>query len=338
MLAAFRATVLALLCLVASSFTTRSQRPFVWSLKERSASNPYRSRQFFDNDNEPAWQAFLADCSQKSVDPFWEQIKVEAQDALTQEPDAGPQIYQGILSQPSLLEAVCTVVSHDIETELIPATEIRNLFFENLTPDDQDKIRLDLQAVGTRSPSTGDCFRALLFHNGFHALVGYRLGHRLWQAGRTSLAYYMQSTISRTYSADIHPACRMGSGIYIRVGGGVVIGETAVVGDDTSILEGVTLGGTGKESGDRHPKVGNGVVIRDGGTVLGNIVVGDGSVVDAKSIVTKPVPPLATVSGVPASVTGYRKLEAEEFTDDLEQHLVDKYLEEWTELSVPSSE
>lgn len=269
------------------------------------------------------------------VDPFWEQTKLEALAALKKEPAAGPQLYQGILSQSSLLEAICTVIAHDIETELIPATEIKNLFLDVLLPDDCFKIRMDLQAVATRSPSVGSAMDTILFHNGFHALVCYRLGHRLWQANRTSLAYYMQSTVSRTYSADIHPACTMGYGIYLRTGAGIVIGETAVVGNDTSILEGVTLGGTGKEAGDRHPKVGNGVIIHDGGTVLGNIHVGDGSVVEAKSIVTKPVPPLAIMSGVPARISGFRNLSVESFQDDdLQHHLIDKYLEKWRQIDV----
>ena len=126
-----------------------------------------------------------------------------------------------------------------------------------------------------------------------------------------------------------HPASTLGYGLYLRVGGGVVIGETAVVGNDVSILEGVTLGGTGKESGDRHPKVGNGVIIYDGGTVLGNIRVNDGAVVRAKSIVTKNVPPLAIMQGVPAKVTEYRKLTPDAFEDDLQAHLWRKYVEDW---------
>lgn len=263
------------------------------------------------------------------VDIFWEQIQYEASSALRIEPEAGPQLYQGILSQPSLLEAICTRIAHEIETELIPATEIKSLFLEMINPDDEQSIRLDLQAVATRTPSVENAMTALLFHNGYHALVAYRVGHRLWLAGRTGLAKYMQSTVSRKFSADIHPACRMGHGIYVRVGAGVVIGETAVLGNDVSILEGVTLGGTGKEAGDRHPKIGNGVIVQDGGSVLGNIVVGDGAVVTAKSIVTKPVPPLAIVCGVPAAIVNFRQLDDAEFDDDLQHHLKDKYRNEW---------
>mmetsp|Transcript_1606 Transcript_1606/g.3953 ORF Transcript_1606/g.3953 Transcript_1606/m.3953 type:complete len:240 (+) Transcript_1606:2-721(+) len=189
-------------------------------------------------------------------------------------------------------------------------------------------------AVAMRSPSVGNAMTATLFHKGFHALVCYRVGHRLWLTGRTGLAYYMQSTVSRKYSADIHPAADMAGGIYLSTGGGVVIGETAVVGKDCSILQGVTLGGTGKESGNRHPKVGNGVILQVGATVLGNIPVGDGAVVSAKSIVTKPVPALALVSGIPARIKSYRHLEQDVFEEtDLERHLAFKYMEEWQKIA-----
>jgi len=309
-----------------------------WQASMQDAFNPYRSEIIFSQDGD--WEAFIDDCEKQQStrgtyrDPFWDQVKMEALAGVQSEPEAGPQIYQCILSQRSLLESICTIIAHDIQTELIPATAIKNLFLETLTVEDEYKIRMDLQAVATRCPTVGNAVHALLYHNGFHALVCYRLGHRLWKAERTGLAYYMQSTVSRTYSADIHPACIMGSGIYLRTGAGVVIGETAVVGNDTSILEGVTLGGTGKEAGDRHPKVGRGVIIQDGGTVLGNIPVGDGAVVTAKSIVTKPVPPFAIMSGVPARISGYRNLNEEAFCDDLQEHLVSKYLKEWREMIV----
>ncbi len=302
--------------------------------------NPYRSQVIFSSDHE--WEEF-SDYSRKQserndkYDPFWEQVKMEARAVLEVEPEAGPQIYQGVLSQTSLLEAICTIISHRIETELISAPAIKNLFLENLSAEDEACIRLDLEAVATRSPSVESAMLAILFHNGFQALVCYRLGSRLWRAGRTALAYYMQSKVSRIYSADIHPACTMGSSIYLRTGAGVVIGETAMVGNDTSLAEGVTLGGTGKERGDRHPKIGNGVIIQDGGTILGNIPVGDGAIVTAKSIVTKPVPPLAIVSGVPAKISGYRELNEEAFSDDLQVHLVAKYLEEWKKINATIS-
>jgi serine O-acetyltransferase len=271
-----------------------------------------------------------------AVDLFWEQIKHEAEVAVATEQQAGPQLYQGILSQPTLLSAICTVISHEIETELITAPTLKDLCMDLMTAADVYCIRQDLQAATSRDPSIETAMEAILFHKGFHAIVCYRVGHRLWQANRTGLAYYMQSIVSRTYSADIHPACTIGSGIYLRVGVGVVIGETAVVGNDVTICEGVTLGGTGKESGDRHPKVGNGVIVYNGGTILGNIQIGEGAIVSAKSIVTKPLPPLAIVSGVPATIQSYRNDVRDEeavWNDDLQRHVMIKYLDRWRMIS-----
>ena len=265
-------------------------------------------------------------------DPLWEQIKEEATAALSSNPEAGPQLYTGILSQNSLLAAICTVIANEIATELIPATALKNLFIEQLTPEDVRAITFDLLAAATRSASVENAMAAILFHKGFHALVCYRLGHRLWLAGRTGLSYYMQSTVSRKYSADIHPAAKMGIGIHLRSGAGSVIGETAVVGNDCSILEGCTLGGTGKETGDRHPKLSDGVTILDGASILGNIPIGEGAIISSKSIVTKPVPALAVVGGVPAKVTSYRELTPDEFNNDLQQHLAGKYLPRWREI------
>lgn len=285
------------------------------------------------------WKEFALDLleSDPDCDPLWEQIRMEATESLALEPEAGPQLYQSILSQPSLVEAIVIVIANELETELVKATELRNLFLQMLTPKDHDLIASDVVAASSRSPSIGTALTALLFQTGLHALVCYRVGHRLYRNDRKGLAYYLQSCVSRRYSADIHPACKMGSGIYLSTTAGVVIGETAVVGDDVSILQGVTLGGTGKESGDRHPKVSNGVILRDGATVLGNISVGAGAEVTAKSIVTKPVPPLAIMTGVPAKIRGYRTLDPSAFTDDLSSHLALKYLDDWKEL-LPKAE
>ena len=245
-------------------------------------------------------------------DPLWEQVKLEAQHTLTKEPSAGPMLYTFVLSQPSLLESLITIVSNEIATELIPATALQNLFRCVLldTPQTRQYCALDLMASAMRSPSSIDstALTALLFHQGLHALVCHRLAHALWRQGRTGLAYYLQSTVSRTYSVDIHPAAAFGSGIYLNAGSaGVVIGETAIIDHDVTILQGVTLGGTGKERGDRHPKVGRGVILQPSCSVLGNIRVGEGAIVTAKSIVTKEVPAFARVSGVPAKVKSFRE-------------------------------
>jgi serine O-acetyltransferase len=303
-----------------------------WQSSLALSSKPIISSLF---DSRPEFTALVESLQTPSgMKLLWAQVKLEAEHALGPEPEAGPQLYQGILSHQSLLEAVCTTVAHEICSELMPATAIKNLFLEALTPEDELTIHLDVMAVAMRSPSVGNIMTATLFHKGFHALVSYRVGHRLWECGRTGLAYFMQSTVSRKYSADIHPAARMGSGIYLNTGGGVVIGETAVLGNDVSILQGVTLGGTGKENGDRHPKIGNGVILHPGATVLGNISVGDGAVVCAKSIVTKPVPPLARVSGVPARIQSYRDVSKGEFDrSDLCRHLAFKYMDDWIRLA-----
>ena len=243
-------------------------------------------------------------------DFLWEQVKLEAQLVLNEEPAAGPQLYTLILSQPSLIRALINIISLEVETELMPATAIQRLFIQMLDPEeDRRTIQLDVIAAATRPSShSKDALTAILFDKGLHALICHRVSHRLWLAKRTGLAYYMQSTVSRVYSADLHPAAKFGAGVYLNAGGGVVIGETAVVGDDVTILQGVTLGGTGKERGDRHPKVGKGVVLNVGAIVLGNIPIGDFSIIFAKSLVNKPVPPGALVSGIPGRVQGYRTL------------------------------
>ena len=252
---------------------------------------------------------------------LWEQVKLEAQIALDEEPAAGPQLYTLILSQPSLLRALINIISLEVETELMPATAIQSLFIQMLDPvEDGRKILLDVIAAATRTSSQStDALTAILFDKGLHALVCHRVSHQLWKAKRTGLAYYMQSTVSRVYCADLHPAARFGAGVYLNAGGGVVIGETAVVGDDVTILQGVTLGGTGKERGDRHPKVGRGVVLNVGAIVLGNIPIGDYSIIAAKSLVNKPVEPLAQVSGIPAKVKGYRTMDLNDDDDGDEE-------------------
>ena len=284
-------------------------------------------------DTNEEWKEFMLTLrDQPNADHLWEQVKLEAVASLEREPAAGPQLYQNILSQPSMIEAIVTIVANEIETELIMATELKQLFLDLLTDEDEEAIHCDTIAAATRSPSIGHALLAVLFQTGFHALVCYRAAHRLWQEGRTGLAYYLQSTVSRHYSGDIHPACRMGHGIYLCSSAGVVIGETATIGNDVSILHGVTLGGTGKENGDRHPKIQSGVILMDSATVLGNIPVGEGAIITSKAIVNKPVPPLSIVSGVPGKIIGSRDLSNEAFRTDLEHHLAFKYLDSWKTL------
>jgi serine O-acetyltransferase len=160
----------------------------------------------------------------------------------------------------------------------------------------------DLIAICERDPACADELTPFLYFKGFHALQWYRVYHWLWRHDRASLADYLQSRVSEVFAADIHPAARLGSGIFIDHATGVVIGETAVVSDNVSILQNVTLGGTGKEHGDRHPKIGPGVLIGAGATILGNIRIGEDAKIGAGSVVLRDVPAFTTVAGVPAHV------------------------------------
>jgi serine O-acetyltransferase len=165
-------------------------------------------------------------------------------------------------------------------------------------------FRADLAAVYDRDPACGRYMEPLLYFKGFHALAVHRFAHALWTLGRRDFALYLQSQSSKMFSVDINPATRIGNGIMIDHGHGIVIGETATIGDNVSILQGVTLGGTGKETGDRHPKVSDNVLIGAGAKVLGNIRIGECSRVAAGSVVLKDVPPNSTVAGVPAKIVG----------------------------------
>jgi len=139
-----------------------------------------------------------------------------------------------------------------------------------------------------------------MYFKGFQALQAWRVAHWLWEQDRDTLAFHFQSRISELFQLDIHPAARIGSGVFLDHGTGIVIGETAVIGDEVSMLHAVTLGGTGAERGDRHPKIGRGVLLGAGAKVLGNITVGDYAKVASGSVVLKPVPAGCTVAGVPA--------------------------------------
>jgi serine O-acetyltransferase len=167
-----------------------------------------------------------------------------------------------------------------------------------------DTFRADLMAVAKRDPACSRMIEPLLYFKGFHALESYRIAHWLFKAGRKDFALYLQSLTSRFLQVDIHPAAKIGRGIMLDHATGIVIGETAAIGDNCSLLHGVTLGGTGNEKGDRHPKIGRGVMIGAGAKILGNIEVGDCARVAAGSVVLKDVPPRTTVAGVPAREIG----------------------------------
>jgi serine O-acetyltransferase len=184
----------------------------------------------------------------------------------------------------------------------LPAMNLRELCDEafEADPDIVKAAEADLKAVYERDPACKGYLQPFLFFKGFHALQSHRLSHWLWTRGRETLAFYLQSRMSEIFQVDINPAAKIGKGVFFDHGTGIVIGETAVIGDDVSMLHGVTLGGTGAERGDRHPKIGKGVLLGAGAKVLGNITIGEYAKIASGSVVLKPVPANCTAAGVPA--------------------------------------
>jgi serine O-acetyltransferase len=241
-----------------------------------------------------------------TVDPLWTELRREAEAAVDAEPALAGFIYATVLSQDRLEDAVCHRLAQRLNHSDVDAGLIAGIFTQVLTsrPELGRAFRADLAAVRDRDPACRRYIEPLLYFKGFHALVTHRFAHELLNQGRRDFALYLQSQSSRIFGVDINPAARMGVGIMLDHGTGIVIGETATVGDNCSLLQGVTLGGTGKETGDRHPKIGHSVMIGAGAKVLGNIRVGNCSKVASGSVVLKDVPPNTTVAGVPAKIIG----------------------------------
>ena len=241
-----------------------------------------------------------------SVDPIWADVQLEAESAIEREPSLGGFIYATVLSQDRLEDAICHRVSQRLSHPDVDAGHIYQVFQDILAEHTKLRqvFRADLAAVFDRDPACGRYLEPLLYFKGFHALVAYRFAHKLWQKGRRDFALYLQSEVSKAFSVDIHPAAKIGKGILIDHGTSVVVGETTVIEDNVSILHEVTLGGTGKETGDRHPKVRQGVLIGAGAKILGNVEVGEGAKIAAGSVVLKDVPAHTTVAGVPAKMIG----------------------------------
>ena len=243
---------------------------------------------------------------QDSTDPLWSLVRSSATSAAASEPQLASELYGNVLAHDSLDDVVATVLANALNRTGLQATQLLGLFRSALENDESYRasLRADLAAVMERDPAAPGACGVLLYSKGWQALQCYRLAHWLWRNERHALALYLQSTISAAYAVDIHPAARIGRGVFVDHATGIVIGETAVLGDNVSILQNVTLGGTGKEKGDRHPKVADGVMIGAGATVLGNIRIGEGAHIAACSVVLKPVPPAAVMSGVPAKIVG----------------------------------
>jgi serine O-acetyltransferase len=239
-------------------------------------------------------------------DGFWDQIQSEARREAEHEPLLVSFLFASVLRHRKLEDALGVILANKLQTQDLPAIVLRDLIEEAFAEDMSigAMIRADLLAARTRDPAARGYAQPFLYYKGFHALQAYRVGHWLWREGRNALAAHLQNRISEAFGVDIHPAARIGSGILIDHGTSVVIGETAVVEDFVSLLHEVTLGGTGKDVGDRHPKVRRGVLIGAGAKILGNIEVGIGAKVGAGSVVLRDVPPHATVAGIPARVVG----------------------------------
>jgi serine O-acetyltransferase len=258
----------------------------------------------------PRWEAAMAQQNAKpvldKVDPVWARVRREAEEVVRREPEVTTFIYSTILHHDSLETAIAYRLSVRLDHPSFSGEMIRQAYADALrdTPALGEAFRADLMATADRDPATHRLIEPVLYYKGFHAIQTHRLTHWLWQKGRRDFALYLQSRASVVFQCDIHPAARIGRGIFLDHATGLVVGETAVIEDDVSMLHGVTLGGTGKEHEDRHPKIRYGVMIGAGAKVLGNIEVGHCSRIAAGSVVIKPVPNNVTVAGVPAKVIG----------------------------------
>jgi serine O-acetyltransferase len=240
------------------------------------------------------------------VDPVWARIRREAEELVRREPELATFIFSTILHHDRLEAAVVHRVAQRLDHPDVSAELIRQAYDDALEADPSiaAAFRVDIVATVDRDPATDRCIEPVLYFKGFHAIQTHRLAHWLWQKDRKDFAYYLQSRSSSVFQTDIHPAAPIGRGIFLDHATGLVVGETAVIEDDVSILHGVTLGGTGKDHGDRHPKIRHGVMLGAGAIIIGNIEIGHCARVAAGSVVLKSVPNNTTVAGVPARVIG----------------------------------
>jgi serine O-acetyltransferase len=239
-------------------------------------------------------------------DGFWDQIQAEVRREAEREPVLASFLFASVLRLRKLEGALGVILAGKLATQDVSAVLLLDLIDEALAEDASTRasIRADLLAARTRDPAARGYAQPFLYYKGFHSLQAYRVAHRLWKQGRHGLAEHLQNRISEAFGVDVHPAARIGSGMLIDHGTSVFVGETAVVEDDVSLLHEVTLGGTGKETRDRHPKVRRGVLIGAGAKILVNIEIGRGAKVGAGSVVLRDVPPHTTVAGIPARVVG----------------------------------
>ena len=240
------------------------------------------------------------------VDTFWQTLKEEAKTVVEQEPLLASYVHACVLTHHNFESALSFILSNKMTDEVMPALAIREVIDEAflLKPDIVDCAIRDIKAVFDRDPAVHSYLTVLIHFKGFQSIQVHRLAHYLWEKDRRDLALFIQSRNSEVFGVDIHPAAHIGCGVMFDHATGIVVGETTVIEDDVSILQSVTLGGTGNETGDRHPKIRRGVMVGSGAKILGNIEIGRGSKVGAGSVVLSDVPAHVTVVGVPAKIVG----------------------------------
>jgi len=241
-----------------------------------------------------------------SVDPIFSRMRREAEDTIQREPEMSGIMISSVLNHDTLESAIIHRLAARLAHPDVPGELIRKTYLDVIAHDPLigEAFRDDLVAVVDRDPACVRVIEPVLYFKGFHAIQTHRLAHALWLAGRKDFALYLQSRSSEVFQTDVHPAARIGKGIFLDHATGLVVGSTAVIEDRVSMLHDVTLGGTGKEKGDRHPKIQHGVLIGAGAKILGNIEIGHCARIAAGSVVLHAVPNNKTVAGVPAKIVG----------------------------------
>ena len=240
------------------------------------------------------------------AESLWESIGHEVKLRADFEPIMSTFLYATVLNHNTFEGALSFLLASKLDSQVVTSMAIREIIEEAYRADPKiiEAAETDIKAVRERDPACKSFSTPFLFFKGFHALQGHRIAHWLWKNERHSLAFYFQNQMSEKFGVDIHPAAKIGQGIMFDHATGIVVGETAVIEDDVTMLHGVTLGGTGKEQGDRHPKVRKGVLIGTSASIIGNIEIGEGAKVGAGSVVMENVPAQVTVAGVPAKIVG----------------------------------
>lgn len=261
--------------------------------------------------------------NESELNQIWQNIREEAQELVDSEPMLASFFHATILKHSNLGGSLSYILANKLANPIMPAIALKEIIEEAYQANPQiiASAACDIDAVRTRDPAVDKWTTPLLYLKGYHAIQSYRVTHYLWQQGRKALAIYLQNEISVAFDVDIHPAARLGCGIMFDHATGIVVGETAVIENDVSILQGVTLGGTGKEHGDRHPKIREGVMIGAGAKILGNIEIGRYSKIGANSVVLQQVPDHATAAGVPARIIGQSSAQKPAF--DMNQYFED---------------